>query len=149
MRGSPDTAGLRIASFALVALVLGFASPLTAQDTEETLAIELNKVETTEQGCRTLFVFDNRTGHELHRFRVDLILFDQEGVYQKQLLLDMAPLYADKKTVASFLLGEEACGKIGSILINDIPHCENGVGNVVECVDRLEVRSKSDIPLEK
>ena len=32
-----------------------------------------------------------------------------KGVYSKQLLLDMAPLYADKKTVASFLLDDQAC----------------------------------------
>jgi len=149
MRGSPDAAALRIAPFALVATALALASPLAAQDNARTLGIELNKAETTDEGCRTLFVFDNRTGHELHRFRVDLILFDPQGIYKRQLLLDMAPLYDDKKTVASFLLGEEACAKIGSILINDIPQCENGVGNVVDCVEWLEVRSKSDIPLEK
>lgn len=128
-----------------VSLVAGHA-PLAD---EPGLAIELNKVETTEEGCRTLFVFDNRTGHELNRFRIDLILFDAKGVYTKQVMLDMAPLYEDKKTVASFLLGEEGCDEIGSILINGIPHCHNRDGNAVDCVDFLEVHSRSGIPLEK
>ncbi len=113
------------------------------------LAIELNKIENTDEGCRTLFVFDNRTGHELDRFQVDLILFDSKGVYKKQLMLDMAPLYADKKTVASFLLGEDSCADIGSILVNDIPQCRNGSGNALDCLARLKVQSLSEIPLEK
>ena len=111
--------------------------------------IELNKLENTDEGCRSLFVFDNATGHELNPFRVDLILFDQEGVYAKQLLLDMAPLYEDKKILASFLLAEEPCDAIGSILVNDLPRCENGSGTELDCVKLLEVRSRSDIPLEK
>lgn len=138
-----------ILGLAAAAVLVAPAPPAIAQDTAPELGIELNKTETTVEGCRTLFVFDNRTGHELNRFRVDLILFDPEGIYKKQLLLDMAPLYADKKTVASFLLGEESCDKIGSILINDIPQCRDGVGHTVDCVELLEVRSKSDIPLEK
>lgn len=129
---------------ATIALVAG-----AAQGEGSSLEIELNKVETTDQGCRTLFVFDNRTGHELSRFRVDLILFDADGVYARQVMLDMAPLYPDKKTVASFLLGEEACGDIGSILVNDIPECQDSGGSAMGCIDWLKVGSKSTIPLEK
>jgi hypothetical protein len=96
-----------------------------------------------------LFVFDNETGHELNRFQVDLILFDREGVYAKQLLLDMAPLYEDKKVLASFLLAEDPCASIGSVLINDVPWCENGAGATVDCVKLLEVESRTEVPLEK
>jgi hypothetical protein len=113
------------------------------------LKIELNKLDDTAQGCRSVFVFDNHTGHELDRFRIDLILFDPKGVYSKQLLLDMAPLYADKKTVASFLLDDQPCDGIGSILINDVPWCEDGAGTALECVKMLDVRSLTKIPLQK
>jgi hypothetical protein len=131
------------ATFGLAAL----AQPLVAAEAE--LLIELNKLEDTEQGCRSLFLFDNATGHELNRFRVDLILFDQDGVYARQLLLDMAPLYEDKKVLASFLLAEEPCAAIGSILVNDLPWCENGSGAALDCVPLLKVESRTDVPLEK
>ena len=131
------------ATFGLAVL----AQPLVAAEAE--LLIELNKLEDTEQGCRSLFLFDNATGHELNRFRVDLILFNQEGVYAKQLLLDMAPLYEDKKVLASFLLAEEPCASIGSILVNDLPWCENGSGAEVDCVPLLKVESRTEVPLEK
>lgn len=134
------------------ALCAGFGLFLTAPALaaeEGKLLIELNKLEDTDEGCRSLFVFDNATGHELNRFRVDLILFDQKGVYTRQVLLDMAPLYEDKKVVASFMLPDQQCDTIGSILVNDVPHCENGAGAQLDCVKLLEVRSRSDTPLEK
>jgi hypothetical protein len=123
------------------------AQPLVAAEAE--LLIELNKLEDTEQGCRSLFLFDNATGHALNRFRVDLILFDQEGVYAKQLLLDMAPVHEDKKVMASFLLADQSCDSIGSILVNDLPRCENGSGAELDCVPLLKVESRTDVPLEK
>ena len=126
---------------------LAIAQPLAAADGG--LLIELNKLEDTQEGCRSLFVFDNATGHELNRFQVDLILFDQEGVYAKQVMLDMAPLSEDKKVLASFLLPDHECGAIGSILVNDLPQCEDGAGAQLDCVKLLEVHSRTDTPLEK
>ena len=146
MRQLPAVAASRLPIPLLAGLAL--AAPAAAADAGH-LGIELNLVESTAEGCRTLFVFDNRTGHQLNRFRVDLILFDPEGIYKKQLLLDMAPLYPDKKTVASFLLDDAACSAIGSILVNDIPQCQDGVGHAVDCVALLEVSSRADIPLER
>jgi hypothetical protein len=133
----------------LLAAVAWVWGSLPGWSAEPSLGIELNKVETTEQGCRSIFLFSNETGHELNRFRVDLILFDPEGVYAKQLLLDMAPLYENKRTVASFLLDDVPCEQIGSILINGVPLCEDGAGAAVDCVGLLEVKSRSGIPLEK
>ena len=137
-------------ALALTAALAGIClSTPPAAAADGNLDIELNKLDDTDQGCRSVFVFDNRTGHDLNRFRVDLILFDPKGVYSKQLLLDMAPLYADKKTVASFLLGEQACDGIGSILVNDVPWCEDGAGTSLECVRMLDVRSLTSVPLQK
>jgi hypothetical protein len=127
--------------------LLVIAQPLAADEAE--LLIELNKLENTDQGCRSLFVFDNATGHELNRFQVDLILFDQEGVYARQVMLDMAPLSQDKKILASFLLPNQQCDTIGSILVNGLPQCEDGAGAELDCVKLLEVRSRTDTALEK
>jgi hypothetical protein len=133
----------------LVALAGTLAGHGPAQAADGSLSIELNKLEDTKQGCRSIFVFDNQTGHELDRFRIDLILFDPAGIYTKQLLLDLAPLYQDKKTVASFLLDDAPCAKIGSILVNDVPWCEDAASNKIDCVKLLQVHSRSAIPLQK
>jgi hypothetical protein len=137
----------RAAALGAALAVLVAAQPLVAADAE--LLIELNKLEDTDQGCRSLFVFDNATGHELNRFQVDLILFDQDGVYARQVMLDMAPLSEDKKVLASFLLPDQQCDAIGSILVNGLPQCQDGAGAELDCVELLEVRSRTDTPLEK
>jgi hypothetical protein len=134
-------------ALALVA-AMGWQATGHAQE-DGALTIELNRMEDTPQGCLSSFVFDNRTGHQLSRFQIDLVFFDSEGIAAKQMLLDMAPLYADKKTFASFLLDETACDKIGSILVNDMPQCQNGSGREVGCIDLLEVSSRSEVPLER
>jgi hypothetical protein len=146
----PHLAGAGRAAFALAAVLasLRLFAP-AAPAAEGNLKIELNKLDDTEQGCRSVFVFDNHTGHELERFRLDLILFDPKGVYSKQLLLDMAPLLPDKKTVASFLLDDQRCDRIGSILVNDVPWCEDGAGTSLQCVKMLDVRSLTTVPLQK
>jgi hypothetical protein len=61
----------------------------------------------------------------------------------------MAPLRADKKTVTSFLLDGQPCAEVGSVLVNDVPWCENGAGNVLDCVKMLEVDSLAEVPLQK
>ena len=132
--------------FASLALWL-CASPARAED--PSISIELNKTEEAEQGCRTHFLFENRTGHQLNRFQIDLVFFDHDGVYSNQILLDMAPFYKDKKTITSFLLLNTRCDEIGSVLVNDLPACENSAGGALDCLSFLNVVSKSDIKLEK
>lgn len=127
--------------------VLSVVSSTTAAD--GVISIELNKVDDTEQGCRPLFLFDNRSGHQLNKFQVELVLFDDKGVYSRQVLMDMAPLYEDKKVVASFLINEITCDEIGSMLVNALPSCANTTGADLNCIGLLEVTSKSSIPLEK
>ena len=121
----------------------------SAMAADGVISIELNKVDDTEQGCRPLFLFDNRSGHQLNKFQVELVLFDDKGVYSRQVLMDMAPLYVDKKVVASFLINETACDEIGSMLVNALPSCANTTGADLNCIGLLEVSSKSSIPLEK
>ena len=147
MMASRHLACLCGGALALVAAT-GWQVPAHAQD-EGALAIELNKMEDTAQGCLSSFVFDNQTGHELNRLQIDLVFFDAQGVAAKQMLLDMAPLYQDKKTFASFLLDQTSCDKIGSILVNGVPQCEDGAGDEIDCIDLLKVSSRSEVPLER
>jgi hypothetical protein len=124
-----------------------FSGPVLAD--ENAIGIELNKVEDTEQGCRPHFLFNNQSGHQLNQFQVELVLFDEQGVYSKQIRLDMAPLYENKKVLASFLLSDVPCEQISSMLINDLPNCKNSSGTDLDCLALLQVSSKSDIALEQ
>jgi hypothetical protein len=147
MMASRYVAGLAGGALALAAATVWQAAS-HAQDAG-VLAIELNKLEDSDKGCLSSFLFDNRTGHQLNRFQLDLVFFDPDGIAAKQMLLDMAPLYADKQTFATFLLDDTACDTIGSVLVNGVPACENGSGHEIGCIDLLEVSSRSDVPLRR
>lgn len=148
MRRSFDLLSPFAGLLSLALLTMVFATSLQAAD-DGVISIELNKAEDTEQGCRPLFLFDNRSGHQLNKFQVELVLFDDKGVYAKQILLDMAPLYQDKKVVASFLMPDLSCDGIGSMLVNALPSCDDSTGTALDCLAMLNVTSKSSIPLEK
>jgi len=138
-----------VARWLFLSMLAVLSAVFSAMAADGVISIELNKVDDTEQGCRPLFLFDNRSGHQLNKFQVELVLFDDKGVYSRQVLMDMAPLYEDKKVVASFLINETACDEIGSMLVNALPSCANTTGADLNCIGLLEVSSKSSIPLEK
>jgi hypothetical protein len=139
------------------ATALGVATALllwpglaAAQDegaAEGTIGIELNRADTSADGCRTFLVIDNRSGHDFNAFRLELVLFDPAGVVHRQLLFDMAPLRDGKRTVASFVLEVPSCAAIGSILINDVPLCQARGGDAVDCLALIVPASRTVIPL--
>lgn len=136
-------------SILLPMVLISFFPVFSAAAADGVIGIELNKAEETEQGCRPLFLFDNRSGHQLNTFQVEVVLFDDKGVYSRQILLDMAPLYKDKKVVASFLIDQVPCDQIGSMLVNALPNCAGETGTDLDCLSMLDVTSRSSIPLEK
>ncbi len=148
MKRCSDSPSRLVQLLMLPALMFVFGASSALAD-DGVISIELNKAEETEQGCSSLFLFDNQSGHQLNRFQVDLVLFDDKGVHARRLLLDMAPLYEDKKVVASFLMNDLPCSEIGSMLVNALPNCANSTGADLDCLGMLDVSSRSSIPLEK
>ncbi len=137
-----------------VVRALGAAAALTALASrglaaDPALSIELNKLEETDGKCQASLVIDNRLGHALDRFNMDLIVFDQAGVIAQRVLVDLAPLRDDKTTVATFTLVDGSCAGIGRVLVNDIPACHGADGVDLDCVAALTVSSRAGTPLAK
>ena len=114
------------------------------------LHIELNKVEDNVGSCLASFVLDNDLGQTLDRFSLELYVFDRDGIIARQVLLDLAPLRADKMTVARFVLIRDACEGVGRVLVNQVPSCRaEASGQPLDCLDGLTVSSRSRIELVK
>jgi hypothetical protein len=116
---------------------------------DEGLTLELNKVEEAAEGCQAFFLLNNQSGHVFDGFRLELILFDQDGVVSERLRVDMAPVRHDKRTVSTYIFPGMSCAEIGSILVNDVPVCESRDGAELDCVDLLKVSHRDAIELEK
>ena len=126
----------RLATFAVIALLL--AAPAHAAP-DSAIAVELNSVETVQNRCRVAFVVENK-GDAVESLKLDLAVFNRDGVLQRRLVTEMGPLRKAKTIVRSFDLDGE-CGQIGSILVNDVTVCTPGEPGA--CLDRLALSSKA------
>ena len=106
---------------------------------DSAIRVELNGVESAEKTCRLTFVLENKTKNTLESLKLDLAVFNPEGVVQRRLVTEMAPIRSGKTMVRTFALDGE-CGQIGSILVNDVTIC--APANPEVCLDQLALSSR-------
>lgn len=135
----------RIASGVLgLLMAFGMASGAMAQDaSDKQVAVELNKLEPLENSCRAYLVFRNPTEAEYRAFKLELAVFDTDGVVQKLLAVDAAPLRAGRTTVKLFDFSGVTCERIDAVLLNHIPDCASQDGDLEGCIDKVAVSSKA------
>ena len=139
------TRGTALAAVALATLSLG-AIPAAAQ--EAGLSVELNKLEAQGSGCRAYLVVNNDSPTEYESLKLDLVLFQNNGVIGRRFAMDLAPLKPKKRTVKLFDL-DNKCDEIGSFLINDVMECKGPASAIEDCLGRLNVKSLTDVELSK
>ena len=112
-------------------------------------SLELNKLETTDKGCRAYVVVNNTTDVSYSAYKLDIILFQSDGVIGKRFALDLSPFKAQKKSVKLFDLEGVACDKIGSFLINEVMECKTDAGPATDCLQRLATSTLTKVQLSK
>ena len=121
-----------------LATSLADAEPQTSQpNAAASVNIELNKLEAADKGCRAYVVINNTTDTAYQSFKIDLVLFQTDGVIGKRFSIDLAPLRPKKKSVKLFDIDGMSCDKIGSMLINDVMECKSASGPVDNCLQHL------------
>ena len=139
------TRGSALGIVALATLSLG-GLPAAAQDAG--LSVELNKLEGQGNGCRAYLVVNNDSPTEYESLKLDLVLFQKNGVIGRRFAMDLAPLKPKKRTVKLFDL-DNKCDEIGSFLINDVMECKGPASAIEDCLGRLSVKSLTDVELSK
>lgn len=131
-----------------VALGLALGQPASAQ--ENGLTVELNKFETSESGgCRSFFLFRNRSDMTFEGFEMSLAILDSGGVIDRLLTIDAAPLPAARTTLKLFEIPELACSDISEILLHEIGSCRPQNGEEMDCFGMIELNSRASAPLVK
>ena len=113
------------------------------------LGVELNKLETYDKGCRAYVVINNAGDTAYQAVKLDLVLFQPDGVIARRFAVDLAPLKATKKSVKLFDIDGLACDKISSVLVNDVMECKADAGPVVDCLAKMTLSSVAGAPLTK
>jgi hypothetical protein len=125
------------------------ADPKANEPAAASVNIELNKLDPVEKGCRAYLVVNNATPTSYQSFKIDLVLFQADGVIGKRFSLELGPLRTKKKSVKLFDIDAISCDKIGSLLINDVLECKAESGPAENCLQNLTTSTLTKVELSK
>lgn len=120
-----------------------------ASESSDGITLELNKIEKSEKGCRAYVVVTNPTSTAYEAFKLDLVMFQTDGIVGRRFALDLSPVRPDKRSVKLFDLDGAQCDQIGSFLINDVMDCRTSSGPATDCLARLKVKSLTKVEISK
>lgn len=130
----------------LMAVCLGTSWPALAQ--EGGVTVELNKLEPSEDGtCRAFFLFRNQMAQSFEGFELSIAVLDTNGVIDRLLSVDAAPLPVARTTLKLFEIPEIACDDISELIVHDMPVCKPENADSVDCFTFVEWVSRTKVRL--
>lgn len=126
-------------------------SPLHANAAEDgKLTVELNKFEENETGgCRAFFLFRNQTKLTFEGFEMSLAILNTDGIIDRLLSIDAAPILAARTTLKLFEIPDIACGDISEILLHELASCKPQNADEMDCFPLLNLVSRTPAKLVK
>jgi hypothetical protein len=136
-------------SLATALLAVSMLANTPAYAAEQTIHVELNKTETKGDACRVYMIVGNESGRALETLKLDLVLFDTDGVVAKRLAVETAPLPIGKTGLKIFDIADMACPTLGRMLLNDVLACADANGPVANCLSYITPTAKGDLTFIK
>lgn len=119
---------------------------MAATIAQESLNLELNRLEPLASGCRFYLLFGNDTDLVYTDLKLDLVFFDKDGIIAGRMAVDAAPLKARKTTVKLFDIPELSCPAIHRVLLNDVLTCTRSPPQKDQgCLDKIHLANRTDI----
>jgi len=114
------------------------------------LLVELNKFEEIDTGgCRAFFLFRNQTDNSFDGFEMSLAILDSNGVIDRLLSIDAAPLPVARTTLKLFEIPDTSCAGISEILLHELTSCRPQNADETDCFPILDLNSKTSAALVK
>ncbi|MGB3246766.1 MAG: hypothetical protein WBB25_19695 [Sulfitobacter sp.] len=114
------------------------------------MTVELNKFEAAENaGCRAFFLFRNQTEKSFEGFEMSLAILNTDGVIDRLLTIDAAPLPAARTTVKLFEIPQIACADISEVLLHELASCRPQNEEETDCFPFLDLVSRTSAALVK
>ena len=145
--GRAVTAARIILASALFVLA-GLAGPAMAAE-DGKISVEFNDLQSSDGGCRAVFVLHNGLDAPLDDFALRIVSFDGEGRAKLFLSLEVGALPVGKTRILRFDLGAEvACEDIGRIVLDDVIRCEAPDMGPPECLAAVSHSSRTEVPFD-
>lgn len=138
------------AALALTLAISPAASLAQSASQDGMLTVELNKFEPSESnGCRAFFLFRNQSGKAFEGFEMSLAILDQDGVIDRLLNIDAAPLPVARTTLKLFEIPDIGCDGISEILLHAIETCKPQNEEETDCFPMVALASRASAALVK
>ncbi|MDA3922523.1 MAG: hypothetical protein PF501_17870 [Salinisphaera sp.] len=124
--------------------------------------IELNKLEQVNGACRAYLVTQNLTDSAFDSLKLDVVMFDSQGIVAKRLAVQLGPMPAGKTSLKVFDIPDLACDGIGQLLLNNVLECtsppsqptaDGGAANKPvqrdDCLSLVSVSQRGKVPFIK
>ncbi|QBF30192.1 hypothetical protein [Thalassococcus sp. S3] len=134
---------------AIIAYLLTSAIGAAAEDTNSNaqITVELNTIEPVETGCQATFLTTNEHKEDVEKIVFEAVLFDTEGAVVLLTLFDFGSIPAGRPRVRQFVIPQQDCDALGSILINGVTTCSGADLTASICEAGVVVLSRTDIEL--
>ena len=107
------------------------------------VSVELNKLEANGGGCQPYLVFENKTKIDFNSLKLDLVMFDGDGVIARRVVVEGAPLQPGKMVVKVFDIPGLTCDRIGRVLLNGLTRCDDQAVERNGCLALLKTESRA------
>ncbi|KEZ78367.1 hypothetical protein [Salinisphaera hydrothermalis] len=126
-------------------------SSKSATASSQAVDVELNKLTSVPNACRAYLVTQNLTDRAFDSFKLDVVMFDNNGIVAKRLAVQLGPMPAGKTSLKVFDIPGLACKQIGQLLLNDVLQCTVNTGNGPpkerhDCLSLISVSQRGRVP---
>lgn len=122
-------------------LMIFVAFPVKAE--RAGVSAELNKMEVHGNACRAYLLLINKSGTSFESLKMDLVMFDVDGVIIKRLIVQAAPMPIGKTSVKAFDMANQPCNDISRVLMNDVLECVDSSGPRKDCLGMVSTSTRS------
>ena len=130
-------------------MIVAASVAATAHAADTGVSVELNKLEPRDAACRAYFVLENRSPIAFSTLKLDLVMFDTDGIVTRRLAAELGPLPLEKTSLKVFDMEELACTELGRLLLNDVTACEDDAGPRADCLALLSTSTRATVPFIK
>ena len=134
---------------ALLTIVLS-AIPGTA-DGQQTLTLELNRLDTERGGCRFFFLVKNPLDRGFAELDLDIVFFDKKEIIIGRTTIEFGKIRKQKTTLHSVSFADFDCASVGKVLLNDVVACGSQItgGEPQDCLDLVTLSYRGKIEFFK
>ena len=149
--GAGGDAGTNIASSAATGNPSAAQTSSAGTASSQAVDVELNKMTTVANACRAYLVTQNLTNRSFDSFKLDVVMFNNNGIVAKRLAVQLGPMPAGKTSLKVFDIPGLTCQKIGQLLLNNVLQCTVDTGKGPpqkrdDCLSLISVSQRGRVP---